>query len=1525
LKQRRKRIFSVRAKLLLVLLFLAAAPMGIPAQDRNFDGWDLAVDPSYIPNPDRQIIRTFRVLEDPDARRQIERAEQNIASSDFLQAVYELHAVITTCGEKVFPSGRDSPGGSRSCRFIGAAEYARFILTRLPDPGRETYEAFAEEKGRGRLEKARSILDVRALESVAAAFSCSRVGRDAYVFLADISLERGDPDRAVFFLKKSLLYNGDEDGTVTLRLARALDQAGLDGDALEYLAAAEAGSASLPDLGKDLEANPPLHLPATGDWLTMGGAGHRNQPMELSPGAGFSKTSWMARTFNERLHKVHPFKDSEIDSVPFFPIRSGEVLVMNDSVSSRAYSIHSGELLWLYEGPLEAGHESNEIITLREYTRKGFAKQAGTISDNLIAGGTAADGIVLVNLQAARPKMKKKLLYRDVINKPIPVRSLFALSEMDGQLLWRFGGTSPDPDSFESLLSLPSPPVVKGDRVYCDGHQIEGGIRIFLFCLDLATGEKVWQTPVGIGQQELTMFNMDFKEFTATPITEKGGTLYICSNLGFVAAVDALAGEIRWITEYESMPIPQAGHYTEPRPRPVFWANTPPLVSKDVLVTTPLDSSSIVAFNRHTGKILWRVPRERIWRTGYRRLAGIRGDKVIVSGQGGAVALSLTSGAKLWSTPALADASSCIGRGAMTEDKLYVNLSDLIVAVDLATGKIIEEIQTAEILDCFRNLFFMGEVAVGVTDDAIQVSFDSRRLLEHLLFLLQQNEGTFEDLAFVGDIYKIEGDYDAAARYYQKALEKGDGRDSADLYRVRSGLFNVHFSNGTRSLDVGLRREAAKAFRAAKKYAPDDTAFIKASVQLVKIHLALSSGKEGDENRLAEIADSLDRRCGQMVYDFEGLCGAGPARVGYFAALIRHRLARDTGRPDKVISALHDLLDNHPQEWYLLGDAREPASEWARKSIARIVEKEGRAVYRRFEARARAEFDEALSAGSAELLGSVARRYPNSSVAARAVLERARILISDWDAADAYGALCSLLGDGGDATLEPHALFLLGRAAEVENNPDLARSFYERLRRKHAAVVSLWESDRTYGSLIPERMGESPPAPSLPAAALPRGEIKSREWDFKAPYVKIVDLEGAASSSFQNDKVLLYTNEPERLILFDYDTGQVVWNIIPDRRELGEPLSVFCTGDMAAVCYDEVVLGLNATTGERIWKRQFEGWYTSDFGSGLILVVSLTDRDGVVKVECINPVTGSTLWTRRVEECPTLEVVPTNETFALLVHDTHLLIIDPLTGREVCRTFLDCDVAGAMPFTSPPGHIVLRLEREAWGEKKGERSLAVIDPETGQVVWTVLLGENPGNVLLASTSLVAVVDADGGWDADGSRVRSRRLDKRVLNIDLLTGGINGVTTLSATHYFFSGGTVLAGDWIFLRPRRFTHRLPVSSVELETGDLAFRNVLLDMDGEGKGRSPSLKEGIYAADGLIVVAEFLPSISGPTALFGRVFLLDGATGKVVFQKDIRRSGKGVSRHRLRSRDRVEARLRTNAVLVTSGTRLICIRGE
>ena len=86
---------------LVKLVFLATVVWGLlPAlaargQDQDWDGWELMQDPSFMRNPDRQVLRNFRVPEDAEAERLIGKAREAIANEHFAAAVEHLHEVIT--------------------------------------------------------------------------------------------------------------------------------------------------------------------------------------------------------------------------------------------------------------------------------------------------------------------------------------------------------------------------------------------------------------------------------------------------------------------------------------------------------------------------------------------------------------------------------------------------------------------------------------------------------------------------------------------------------------------------------------------------------------------------------------------------------------------------------------------------------------------------------------------------------------------------------------------------------------------------------------------------------------------------------------------------------------------------------------------------------------------------------------------------------------------------------------------------------------------------------------------------------------------------------------------------------------------------------------------------------------------------------------------------------------------------------------------------------------------------------------
>ncbi|MEO6595815.1 MAG: PQQ-binding-like beta-propeller repeat protein [Planctomycetota bacterium] len=65
-----------------------------------------------------------------------------------------------------------------------------------------------------------------------------------------------------------------------------------------------------------------------------------------------------------------------------------------------------------------------------------------------------------------------------------------------------------------------------------------------LQCLDRTTGRPLWHTPVHAG-------GSGFYKAPGSPVVVHGGIAYMLTNAGCLAAVDAFAGDLRWIRRYE--------------------------------------------------------------------------------------------------------------------------------------------------------------------------------------------------------------------------------------------------------------------------------------------------------------------------------------------------------------------------------------------------------------------------------------------------------------------------------------------------------------------------------------------------------------------------------------------------------------------------------------------------------------------------------------------------------------------------------------------------------------------------------------------------------------------------------------------------------------------------------------------------------------------------------------------------------------------------------------------------------------
>ena len=1535
-------VFLIVSSAALSLLFFSQAV----AQTDSYQGWDAILDESYVENPDRQALKGFRISESWKAKLAIDKAKLAIEAGDFSRAVIVLQDVIENHQADVFQAGLDYLPGSKSCaRFVGAAELAHYLLAALPEEGRQEYDSFVSKKAAGLLDEAVAKEDIVSLKRIGESFSASITGRRALRFLAEYHLERGEAELASIYLKKVLLFLSDDGQQQDLlrRLVQSLLQLGRRDEAALFIDAM--GKGAPPDqpfdrVSLDLQRGLASLAPDGADsgWSTCGGGNNRSKTMSLLMDAAEFTPQWSGSFICDVMASNNPFEDFNRSSgtVPFKLMRKGDVLVFNGSVSATALNIYTGEVLWRFDGPLDADDDldayyNNPYYVLEDYLSYYGVNSSTTISPHIIAGGTVAGDRVLVNLQARRRRMETKMLSRRVINRAIPRRGLFAINMTDGSLDWAQGDPVLSEDDFLGRVSIPSPPVVINDLVICNAYLREGGINAFVLYFDLESGRMIRKVPVGIGQQELTMFNMEYKEFSAIPLTEVEGTLICCSNLGFVCALDALSGRIRWITEYETIPLPKVHSFnTLPQPRRVNWENNPPQVCGDAVVVTPLDSDKIIAFNWRTGASIWKKTCSSLGVDMYRSLLGVHEGKFILTGPNGATALDAEQGARKWRVTLPAE-TEARGRGALTGDSLYLQAGNDLFVYDLESGKALKRVDLNSVhKGC--GLFLFGEVIALAGAGSLEVMFDAGSMLARAESRLDEGGNVFDDLVFIGDMSRLDGRHEKAVTSYEAAIEKASVADvnvrPSTLERVQNSLFDAYVALGRKRWGLGLTSKAEADFRSALDIASSPEQYVSAALTWIDL---LGSGRVNARG-IESVLDGLMTRHARHRYPFHGREGLEEALVGLYVSLVRCRLARERADPTEEIAHLQSVLEDYPDD----GIEAVRAGEFAFSRIRELIEENGREIFAGYDSRARSMFEKALTNGSISNLERTLALYPNAEIAGRITLEIAGLYIGNGEADPAYRALSGYLQSHKDTPHVPHALFLMARAAKLEGNTVLHRSIEKRLLQSYSGVEAPGEGGKSYEDILSDAYQAELPAG--PAELLPREEYEVSSSKIRSRLCSIVPVDGMPSPLMEG-KVLLDLESEMDLMLFDFNLMEEAWRLSLDRflgLGGGERLSkaVQMNGVIAAV-YETRVIGISIASGQLMWIKELPmGLRDAAYSSGLLFILSEAqagiEEDEKAMAMAVNPVTGSLLWQKEIDVDANTAFIPSAESFAFVSNmsrfgrwNSTLLTFDPFTGEQWKRVSLPDVKLTPVPLAAQGSALLVVESRETErdGRREISRTLKSFGSRHGTLLWSLPLDD-----WLIDFINCAIVDNKPAFYAiERFRPdRTSRGQRSLLLVDPAEGGIAEKVPFPQQVLAFLNAASLPGSLVYTYTKGSRRMLRLSAFDTRSKEFQFRDQTITM-GNASTLDVHLRAPVYAADGLIIPIDFDPKGTWEPVLCSQVLLLDKESGRLLHSLDLCWKSQTRMPSHFSSHFPVQTMLKNKTVLVLKSSELYVIQGS
>ncbi len=1217
-----------------LLLSLALLPCSLTAQEvtDRFEGWHSLWDARFDFDPDQRSIRGFSVRDTSHARTTLAEAERAWEQGKPERAAHLLLELAVRAGSEVVQVADELEGS----RWVGAGEWALYQLRSRVSPS--VLKSLVSNEDHKAVQRAAQWRDLAGLKGLAWRLESSDLGREATALLARLLAERG-----------------------------------------EWEAARSAGERAL-SLGDDSSVEELLQNLPTG---SEPGNGPLRMPASLE--RQWAQT-FVIGVFGENFRNVdNPFdgyvRRNEARFAPIQPVVSENVIYLMDSLSVSAVDVVSGRALWHHAGPIERVLLDGTEDKWFDYSVYGYRARPRAINPYQVARPVLAGQKLLASVQVTEARHPLDEFDGYPINHPLPHRRLRALDRDTGEVLWiQEQPDAPDWD-FVSHFDVAGPPAVGGGVVYASGSVTEGAINAYIAAFDLETGALLWRTLLCSGQQELTMFNRPFQEHLISPPLLADGSLYVSTNLGVVASVDAWSGRVRWVTGYE--PIPRNGSSMvnpDSVARDIHWQNQEPFVEGGLLFVAPLDSRRMLALEPQTGRLIYRLDAfTRTGRTPVRHQVIPRGDgKLLVLTGMGIECYDARTGAVVWPHKLLdtgADSrylDEITGATTRTGDTLLVPCARQLVFVDVWSGEVTGGMdwQSSARGAAVQRVVHAGSAFIMNDGRELSAAMDTASLVaeaEAALAARGDSPVPAAEQLLLAEVALTERRYEDAHQLFEQVLladEQGAApvslRPEAARARARSGR-----------LEASVRR--ARFSESAEDWSRV-LAMTSSTEQLFEWAPTAFRALER-EGKLREVSDwltELSLRSPDRLLDYGD---DGPQAARTLAA--RFRLPFVT--VEEGLALLHELLLARPgAQWNGL-----PVRDEALRRIESMLELHGRDVYAEYEQRAQTELDRGLPLEVVEV------RFPNALAVGRERASELDRLLEQGRSREAFEGVALLGASPGKLALRERAARALG---EVEFADLLAGSRPLVKGMRPLPRLPLRGDGRLTHVLSPQndvvfRQSVGHPSPEYAACAL-----------------GVVDGEG-------------------EMFLLDASTGTVKWrghSLPGGSRRVSAGLDIQLESDLYVVRAGSSVEVGRLSDGQPLWSATVPAFFSMATGGGLVFTLRELSDD-TLRVDAFGLRTGAHAYSIDLKDAQSASdlqfvgahlFVSTRASGPFGRSSTRrLVVLDIERGEVASSSVVDADYRVINTLADPP--TVFLAARESRSRSK----LAAWDPASASILW----------------------------------------------------------------------------------------------------------------------------------------------------------------------------------------------------------------
>lgn len=586
-------------------------------------------------------------------------AEEAIRAGDFRLALEQIDRLMRLRGELV--------GGSASRTYVPVWREGVRLLTPLPPEATRLYRDLYDAEVSTRFEQARARGALGELEELFRVYRLSSAWPAVGVELAGRLLDAGVFGRALEVLQELAREAAPADlPEIQLRLAAAYALSGSPEQARTVLAAMhERGD----------PAAPQPRVAALREWLASRAVAPSaaRVDFELRPiwAQALPVSSAVQRGDDEVLDAIDVLRRLPI----YEPLVTPDDLIVRLRGRLSVLDAHTLSVRWtaqerLTEAPAaepDAGADTGIAISrdtellLQHHLRHTVGAGFGLVFT--IEGGRIDPRRRNVTF-TVEERGRNELVARDLAS---------------GALRWRTGDDASDP-LYD--VEFQDRPLALGERLLAV-FQRAGEVRVAE--IDPQTGKSRGETPV-VGLPT----HFDAKGYGGRCLLAADETtVFVCTGNGVIAALERDPLAWKWATVYASTLARHLGRlWWQPPESPVESGVDRPLLSGDLMIVAPQDSTDIFALDRFSGQERWRIERRE-----YSFVVGATEGGMIVGGPYlASLDLSDPLGKPLrWKSVPL----EISGRPALAGGRIYAPTRGGIVVVDARTGKVVAEEERA--------------------------------------------------------------------------------------------------------------------------------------------------------------------------------------------------------------------------------------------------------------------------------------------------------------------------------------------------------------------------------------------------------------------------------------------------------------------------------------------------------------------------------------------------------------------------------------------------------------------------------------------------------------------------------------------------------------------------------------------------------------------------------------------------------------------------------------------------------------